>query len=248
MRRAAGLLVVGAAAIAGCGGGADPQSPQARALAAERAAGAPLYWVGPSFGGLPLTDVMRDPRRTTLIYGSCTPSGDTGCATPLQIQVSSICDSNALVLDIRPRAAFRAGAMQAFDYGDGQLALDAGTSRIRVFADGRIGGLATSALRAVTGGTRPAAPRYPRYYLDQLRRVLAAHDRLGDVKAVRDELGISKSAVRFELRLARALGRQRLEDGRGASPALAEVKQTLLQQAERGSASRGDCELEPVPG
>jgi len=44
----------------------------------------------------------------------------------------------------------------------------------------------------------------------ELRRVRDAHQRLRSVHAVRDELGISRSAVRFRLALARELGGQRL--------------------------------------
>ncbi len=60
-------------------------------------------------------------------------------------------------------------------------------------------------------------------------------------------LGISRKAVRYELGLARELGRERLARGRGAKPALAEVKREHFARAER-EATPADCELEPAPG
>ena len=69
-----------------------------------------------------------------------------------------------------------------------------------------------AALRPVAGarGERLPRARYPRAYVLELRRVRDAYRRLGSVRAVRDELGISQRAVRFRLALARELGSARL--------------------------------------
>lgn len=56
----------------------------------------------------------------------------------------------------------------------------------------------------------PSAAALPRAYVAGLRRVRAAYRRLGSIRAVRGALGISKSAVRFRLALARELGERRL--------------------------------------
>jgi hypothetical protein len=255
MRRAAwplAAVLLAAVAVGGCGGNdnrAQSKSAVDIVLAAERTAGYPLHWVGDSFQGLPLTSVSRRPAFTTLIYGSCDPAGnDTGCAPPLQVTTSSICANNALVLDIRPLATFQARGLAVSDYGYGQLALDTAATRVTIGADEALGRRALAALRPITGPGRLAAPRYPRYYLDQLRRVQASYDRTHSVKAVRDKLAISRKAVRYELGLARALGRERLARGRGARPALREVKRDLVARAERQQPPPIDCGLEPAPG
>ena len=237
------VLVAVASSIAGCGGSeAREPSPRAQVLAAQRTVAYPLYWVGTSLGGLALTDVLATPRRVTLLYGTCTPHGDAGCAPPLTIQVSSICDDNALVLDIRPDTRSRARGTTALDYGEAaRVELDAGVSHITVSATAARTRRAIAALRPVAG-SRPARdalppPRYPLSYLGELRLVRQAYVRLGDVRAVRTELGISKSAVRFELGLARDLGAARLRQ----APAAMQERRT---GPGASTPSRG-CELEP---
>ncbi len=219
-------LLAATAAIGGCGGDDDPSEAAnfAQALAAQRASTYTLYWVGRSIAGLALSDVLRARERTSFIYGTCDPGGsDTGCAPPLEIQVSSICDDNALALDIRPDAQRTARGTLVLDYGEaGRLALDAGTSHVTVSAEPALSRRVVAALRPVTGSQRVAAalpaPRYPRSYVEELRGVRDAYVRLGDVRAVRTERRISKSAVRFELGLARELGAQRLRRRAGWSP------------------------------
>ena len=229
------LALVAVAATLGCCGGSGerPRTPgRAQALALQRGAGHTLYWVGRSFDGLALTEVLPRPERVSFIYGSCDPSGsDTGCAPPLEIQVSSICDDNALALDIRPDAKRRIRGTTVLDYGEaGRLALDAGVSHVTVSAEPGRSRRVVAALRPVAGAQRVtrvlSEPRYPRTYVARLRRVSDAYRRLGDVRAARTQLGISKKAVRFELRLARDLGTQRL-------------------QRQGGWVRAGGCQVEP---
>ena len=105
------------------------------------------------------------------------------------------------------------------DYGEGRLDLDAATSLIRVFgparaADARSRRCVRSRRRRGYGrDCLPPATR--RDYLEQLRRVRDAYARGGTFHAVRSELGISVSAARFRLALARELGRDGLRRGRG---------------------------------
>ena len=229
-RRLALLAATLAVGVAGCGDEQEPVGAE-QARAAQRAAGHELYWVGERFAGLALTGVIRDGPGTTFAYGTCKPAGgEGGCAPPLQIQTSSICDDNALVLDVRPRATFTARGTPVRDYGEGSLELDAGTSHVRLFArtrspggspgtGGARGRQAVAALRPVSGSQRVAArlpaARYPNGYLAELRRVVAAYERGGSLRAVRADLGISKSAVRFRLALARELGPDGLRSRRG---------------------------------
>jgi hypothetical protein len=207
-----------AASLTACGDGGAARPTGAKTVtAAQRAVDYGLYWVGPSFAGLTLTDVSHDGDLTTLVYGSCTPqpAGDeASCSPPLEIQVASICDRNPLILDIRPRARFRSVRTVVFDYGDNRLELSAGDAEVVVWAAPRTARRAIAALRPV--GSRHAAlppPRYPRSYVTRLSRVSDAFARTGRLRAVRDELRISKSAVRFELQLARDLSSA---DARGA--------------------------------
>ena len=151
---------------------------------------------------------------TTFVYGTCKPHAESeSCSPPLEVSVASICDRNALVLDRRPRARFEARGVPVLDYGEWQFELGAGASQVVVFAAHDRALRAIGALRAVdetrAAGDLPA-PRYPLSYLAQLRRVMEAYARTGSVRAVRDELGISQSAVRFRLALARELGAARV--------------------------------------
>lgn len=63
----------------------------------------PVFWLGESFESLPLTSVdivdygARDRRRVrevSLNYGSCVPSGDSGCEVPLSIHIARHCESS----------------------------------------------------------------------------------------------------------------------------------------------------------
>ena len=111
---------------------------------------------------------------------------------------------------------------------------------------------AIAALRPVAGSQRVEAklapPRYPLYHLDQLRRVRGAYARLGTLRAVRDALRISVSAVRFELRLARGFGAARLRAARSAVPGLREVKRARVRQLRGNATLQAACELEPPRG
>jgi hypothetical protein len=212
--------------------------------AAQRSVDFRLYWVGRSFEGMALTHVTVERQFTSFGYGTCDANagGEGGCGLPLELQVTSVCDRNALLLDIRPRA---------LDYGD-QMSLAAGASDVTVFASAARGRRAIAALRPVGGSPRPRAelpqPRYPRYYLDHLRQVRAAYARLGSLRATRDALQISRSAVRFELRLARGIGAARLRAARGVSPGLGEIKRARVRELQSNRPPRFDCELEARRG
>jgi hypothetical protein len=253
LRNLLALAAAGSLATAGCGNDANRPAGTGEPLAAQRSADFRLYWVRRSFEGMALTDVSVEPQFTSFGYGTCDPNagGEGSCALPLEIQVTSICERNALLLDIRPRAILRARGVPLLDYGD-DLSLATGASQVTVFADAARGRRAIASLRAVEGAQRARTdlpkPRYPRYYLDQLRRVRAAYARLGSLRAVRGALRISRSAVRFELRLARGIGVARLRLGRGADPNLREVKRARVRELQSNRASQPDCALEPRRG
>ena len=62
-----------------------------------------LYYLGRSFRGEPLTDVLlrRSPRDVTFSYGECEPVGGEGaCSYPISISGSSICERHPGLLGI----------------------------------------------------------------------------------------------------------------------------------------------------
>ena len=73
-------LVALVAVIAGCAGSRPVDISELR-----RPGAPPAYWLGRSFEGLPLTEVLH-PDSPTFVYGTCEPSSDAGCAPPLELQ------------------------------------------------------------------------------------------------------------------------------------------------------------------
>lgn len=242
------LIAVSTIALIGCGHSDTRRSDLAQAArAAQRSAGYPLTWAGPSLAGLALTGVTPDRRSITLIYGTCKPVSETGCTPPLEIQTSSICDRNALLLDVRPIRRFTARGIDVLDYGDNRLELATATTNVVVAARPAVARKAVDALRQLDEPRRSdlPAPRFPRYYLAQLRRVYDTHTRTHNLSAVRTALGISKSAASFELTLARRLGAERLDRGSRNAPSLQDIKRALQPDAAPQT-RRATCALEPA--
>ncbi len=84
------LLVLGALGLSACANTVqdEPTAPSAlESLVTQE--GFPVYWLGDTFRGLPITDVGRDPSGAYAIqYGNCLVGGETVCVTPLQIVTS----------------------------------------------------------------------------------------------------------------------------------------------------------------
>jgi hypothetical protein len=108
-----------------------------------------LFWLGENYDGLPLTKIIRykfqpDPSKmwvfpedsVTFLYGSCTPSPDSGCAAPVQIILEPYCmrPPELLAEGVRgtPFAVRQAVAEQVGDH----LRLWTGDASITIFADG----------------------------------------------------------------------------------------------------------------
>lgn len=199
-------------------GGGDAPAPDAadvRALQGQVAF--PLYWAGESVAGLPLTGVHRDGRQVNVSYGDCVPAGgEGGCTLPVTIQTTSICDRNPLILDVRPRESRRVRGVMAREYTEGDLSLETGTSNVTVFTRAEYREQVLAALRPArepAGGDPDAdlpAARYPHAYVLELRLVRDTFRRFGNVRAVRDRLGISQSAVRQRLQFGGELRAERL--------------------------------------
>jgi hypothetical protein len=93
------LALAATVALSACGGSGPTRGASASGLDEARSfRDYTLYYLGDSFHGLPLTSAGRGPgsgthlrRAWSFVYGSCTPSGDEGCAPPLEVQNWSIC-------------------------------------------------------------------------------------------------------------------------------------------------------------
>lgn len=211
-RVAAAVAAVALAALGGCGGGED-EPP--RIVSRSATLHFEPHWVGRSFDGMALTSTGTDvPGVVSMSYGTCElPEGEGGCAVPVTIQTTSICDRNALLIDARPRPARRVRGVDLREYDERRAELATADTNVTIFASRTLRERVLPVLRAVDrrpAGDRLRRARYPRAYVDELRRVRDAYVRLGSVRAVRDRLGISQRAVRFRLALARELGSRRL--------------------------------------
>jgi hypothetical protein len=84
------LLVLGACGLSACASTiqGEPTPPSAlEPLVIQEAF--PVYWLGGTFQGLPITNVGRDPSGAYEIqYGNCMVGGESVCVTPLQIVTS----------------------------------------------------------------------------------------------------------------------------------------------------------------
>lgn len=187
-------------------------APPCRGSGKLRSAVPRPYYLGRSFAGLALTESTRD---RSFIYGSCAAPPRGGCAPPLQVQISSICERNPFTYGgtgNRPseRTILRGALVAA--YG-GFTDVYTGTTTITIFVDREGGERArmrniVRALRPVHGRSvkgRLEAPAFPRWVLAELRRTVRLHRRLNSVTAVHRRLRISRSAVRDRLALARVL-------------------------------------------
>lgn len=141
--------------------------------------GFPLYWLGESFEGLPLTATTRrnDPPDTaqrvhanyvSFIYGDCAAADESGCAPPLEVQVWPACERSLADYALTPAgepvphlATVVRGVPAAYFENGLRLELYTGTVTVVVFGldPGRLA-RAAAALRAANAlaSTRPVLP------------------------------------------------------------------------------------------
>jgi hypothetical protein len=84
------LLVLGALGLSACANTIQDQPTSPGALESlVMQEDFPVYWLGGTFQGLPITNVGRDPSGAYEIqYGNCLVGGESVCVTPLQIVTS----------------------------------------------------------------------------------------------------------------------------------------------------------------
>jgi hypothetical protein len=144
--------------LAGCGDGDDDSAGDAIGGTSEsisspsevpaEAKGA--YFVGYEFSGFPLAGVLVPPNgagnSTSFIYGDCEPSGDSGCAPPLELQTWSICDRHPND-EARSRLTSLRGAKADFAPGESRVEIYTDSKSVVIFSD--VAGLAERAAKNV---------------------------------------------------------------------------------------------------
>lgn len=203
-------------ALSSCDGGdaRETPAPLTFALAAAQATAFPVYYLGPTFAGLPLTDVIRESGSVTFFYGTCEPEtgSDGGCA-PYQLSVWPICDRNPFSrtgpgnLPDRRELVGRTLVETYGSTGDSNVEVYTGSTALSAYMPPQV------TPRALVGALRPLggrdasrralhAPRLPGQVVRGARRVQALHRRLGSIERVHRALRISRAAVKDRLQLA----------------------------------------------
>jgi hypothetical protein len=130
------LVVLGALGLSACANTIQDQPTPPSALESlVIQEGFPVYWLGGTFEGLPITNVGRDPSGAYEIqYGNCLVGGESVCVTPLQIVTSpdnsflpggGAAQSTVLIRGVRGRSAL----------GGRALSLATGSVVVDLYAD-----------------------------------------------------------------------------------------------------------------
>jgi hypothetical protein len=172
-RRGDGLALIAAAvatallfSLSACGGDSGTDIDELRA------SGAPLYWLGEEFEGLPLVHASD----RGFIYGDCDPGPDSGCAPPLQLQHWPLAQRHPSKFRVTPgrrtsctRGKVGGRTVAAFPTTGG-LEVYIGRTVVVVFAEWQRTLRAVKAMRPLAGpGQLPKPPA-------ALRRALARCD------------------------------------------------------------------------
>ncbi len=122
----------------------------------------PVYWLGGSFQGLPITHVGHDPSGAYEIqYGNCIVGGETVCVTPLQI-VTSPDNSFLPGGGAKQSAVLIRGVRGRSDLGGKALALATGDVVVDLYADKpALARAAAEAMAMINAPSIPGAPLAP---------------------------------------------------------------------------------------
>jgi hypothetical protein len=119
----------------------------------------PVYWVGGTFHGLPVSEAARDPGGAYRVeYGNCSEGGQSTCVTPLSVITSpdnSFVPGGALAHATAPLR----GVAAVFLRGGRTIAIATGPVVVDVYA--RDARLALAAARTIVPINRVAAPESP---------------------------------------------------------------------------------------
>jgi hypothetical protein len=120
---------------------ADGGPPDAESAAPQSFDGFPVYYLGESFEDLALAEAPPAGDVASFVYGSCEPSGDTGCAPPLEVQVWPACMRNPASYELAPGMPLphredTVRAVPAAFYEDGsRLELSTGSVTVVIFGE-----------------------------------------------------------------------------------------------------------------
>jgi hypothetical protein len=167
-----------------------------------------LYWLGPYFAGLRLTEV----RYQSFEYGECEfPEGEGGCTPQVQVQNETSCALNPIRVDSLARRVFlvRGGGL-AVEYEPPEgLQVGTGRQTVSVFtSEPEVLGAALREVRrrSEVGPELFTPPVYPLPVLRELKRVTVAEERFDGVAAIAEATELHPDVVRMRLRIAELLG------------------------------------------
>jgi Tol biopolymer transport system component len=206
----------------GCGATARPALVELDARPAERVEHDPVFWLGPQYEGMLLSDVHANRRRAFFRYGDCASYEPDHCGIAVQLQEEWACSRWS-------GRAFRAasfvhrflklrGALLGYFGWDSGLAAYTGPAQVDIFLDffsPEGGGLEAHLqilrdLRRVgrsETGSGFQRPVLARHLVREIRRAGRLHRRLGNVRAVAREIGEDVIDTRSLIRSARVLRR-----------------------------------------
>jgi hypothetical protein len=155
-RAALFLLLWSPVALSACGDTLQTQPVAHSALESLIGASYPVYWVGASFSGLSITEVVHDPGGAySLQYGTCVEGGQSTCTPTLRIVTSP--DNSFLPGGSAPAQAIALRGVRGVSLQGGHtIAVATGGVVIDIYAHTPT--LARSAAQTVVPINEPAAP------------------------------------------------------------------------------------------
>lgn len=200
----------------GCGAVARPPLVEVRGREAQRVKRFKPLWLGKRYRSMLLTDVFARHGRVNFAYDDCGRFDPRDCGPSLYLSERWSCSRNSIGFRRPLRLRQRRRALVSLPSRYRGLTVSSGAAQVGIDLAGpherglhqKMG--VVDALRHL-GESSPAArlarAKLPRRLLRELRRIESAYERLGDIAAVHEELGISSSKVRAGLRLADELDR-----------------------------------------
>jgi hypothetical protein len=198
----------------------------------QKRAAADPYWLGPYFAGLRVSEESEAPV-PEVIYGGCQlPEGEGGCSFPARIETSTTCALNPIAREtpFAPVSLVRGGGLRTEDHW-----VYVGTGNRTFTVDTLEPELMSAALREARRRSQPVPeplppPVYPTAVLRELKRVTAAAEHLGGIKAIARKTELRPDQVRYRLRVAELLGPEALAGVPAPTMSTARVKR-LVQLA-----------------
>jgi hypothetical protein len=177
----------------------------------------PLFYLGLVHRGLLLTEASaeEDDTEFTFSYTDCGRIVPRACRDPIEVQVDRTCVTDPLFFEPEigmerrlPAMRKRRGAL-AVRFAPGLVNVYTGSVAITLDGNPRDLTRAIDALRPVNGPARRTLqpPALSRQVLQTLRSTTDLYQRSRSIAAVQRRMRVSRTVVRFRLKLARALRR-----------------------------------------